>query len=55
MSGVRDSSFTTRMQPSKSVSSSSTSAPLAMGCTSWAVEIFPRGSSTTLGMPAAAQ
>ena len=55
MSFVRERSRTTFMQPSKSVSSSSTSAPFEIGCTSWAVEIFPRGSSTTLGIPAAAQ
>ena len=55
MSLVSLSACTTFMQPSKSVSSSSTSAPLAMGWTSCAVEILPRGRSTTLGMPAAAQ
>ena len=43
------------MQPSKSVSSAQTLAPLASGCTSWAVLILPLGSSTTLGMPALAQ
>ena len=43
------------MQPSKSVSSASTSAPLASGWTSCAVEILPRGRSTTARMPAAAQ
>ena len=43
------------MHPSKSVSSDSTSAPLASGCTSWAIETLFRGSSTTAGMPAAAQ
>ena len=43
------------MQPSKSVSSESTSAPLASGCTSWAIETLSLGRSTTDGMPAAAQ
>ena len=43
------------MQPSKSVSSESTSAPLASGCTSWAIETLSFGRSTTEGMPAAAQ
>src|SRR5918994_2153607 len=43
------------MQPSKSVSSDSTSEPLASGCTSWAIETLSFGSSTTDGMPAAAQ
>ena len=38
---------TIAMQPSKSVSSASTSAPLASGCTSCAVETLPRGRSTT--------
>jgi len=33
-------SCTTRMQPSKSVSSESTRAPFASGCTSCAVEIL---------------
>src|SRR4051812_7692231 len=42
------------MQPSKSVSSESTNAPFASGCTSWAVETFPEGSSTATGRPAAA-
>jgi hypothetical protein len=42
------------MQPSKSVSSASTSAPLASGCTSCAVEILPAGRITTVGTPAAA-
>ena len=42
------------MQPSKSVSSASTSAPEAMGCTSCAVETLPRGKSTTTGKPEAA-
>ena len=46
---------TIAMQPSKSVSSAQTSAPLASGCTSWAVETLPAGSTTTDGMPAAAQ
>ena len=55
MSFVWLSSRTTFMQPSKSVSSSRTSAPFEMGCTSCAVEILPRGRRTTLGMPAAAQ
>jgi len=48
-------SCTTRMQPSKSVSSESTREPFAIGWTSWAMEIFPRGSSTIDGIPAAAQ
>src|SRR5512144_3342115 len=43
------------MQPSKSVSKESTSAPLAIGCTSWAIDILPLGKSTIEGMPAAAQ
>ncbi len=42
------------MQPSKSVSSASTSAPLASGWTSCAAVTFPRGSTTIAGMPAAA-
>src|SRR5512145_220691 len=48
-------SCTTRMQPSKSVSSDNTSAPLAIGCTSCATEIFPFGSNTMDWMRAAAQ
>src|SRR5262245_2819016 len=48
-------SWTTAMHPSKSVSSDSTSAPLASGCTSCAIETLSFGSSTTAGMPAAAQ
>src|SRR5215510_15894257 len=43
------------MHPSKSVSSESTSAPFASGCTSWAIETLSFGSSTTAGIPAAAQ
>ena len=43
------------MQPSKSVSSASTSDPFASGWTSWAVETPPRGNSTTERMPATAQ
>src|SRR5687768_221336 len=43
------------MQPSKSVSSASTSEPLASGCTSCAIETLFLGRSTTDGMPAAAQ
>src|SRR6266446_5572253 len=43
------------MQPSKSVSSESTSAPVALGCTSCPAETLLRGRSTTAGMPAAAQ
>src|ERR1051326_5067634 len=43
------------MQPSKSVSSASTSEPLASGCTHCAVETNPRGSNTTERMPATAQ
>ena len=42
------------MQPSKSVSSANTSAPLASGCTSCATVTLPRGSRTIAGMPAAA-
>ena len=42
------------MQPSKSVSSASTSAPIASGWTSCAVEILPRGRITTARIPAAA-
>ena len=48
-------SCTTAMQPSKSVSSESTRAPLARGCTSWAIDTLFLGKSTTAGMPAAAQ
>ena len=40
------------MQPSKSVSMDSTSAPLAMGCTSCAREILSAGRNTIEGMPA---
>jgi hypothetical protein len=43
------------MQPSKSVSIAATSAPLAIGWTSWAVVTLPCGSSTAARMPAAAQ
>src|SRR5689334_10340676 len=43
------------MHPSKSVSSDSTSAPLASGCTSCAIETLSFGNSTTAGIPAAAQ
>jgi len=43
------------MQPSKSVSMESTSAPLAMGCTSCARLILSAGRNTMDGMPAAAQ
>ena len=43
------------MQPSKSVSSDSTLAPLASGCRSWATETLPRGRITIAGMPAGAQ
>ena len=42
------------MQPSKSVSTDRTVAPLASGCTSCAMVILPRGSTTIAGMPAAA-
>ena len=42
------------MQPSKSVSSDSTSAPFASGCTSCAVETLPRGRMTMAGISAAA-
>ena len=49
------SSWTVRMQPSKSVSSESTIAPFEIGWTSWASETLLRGSSTIAGMPAAAQ
>ena len=45
---------TIAMQPSKSVSSESTSAPFASGCTSWAVETLPRGRMTIDGISAAA-
>ena len=48
-------SWTSRMQPSKSVSRYSTSEPLETGWMSCAREIFPRGNSTIDGMPAAAQ
>src|SRR5712671_5961980 len=43
------------MQPSKSVSSASTSEPLANGWTNCAVETWPLGNSTTERMPATAQ
>ena len=43
------------MQPSKSVSMESTSAPLAMGWTSCARLILSAGRNTMEGMPAAAQ
>src|SRR5687767_2023994 len=49
------SSCTTFMQPSKSVSSESTSAPFASGCTSCAGDTLFLGSSTIDGIPAAAQ
>ena len=42
------------MQPSKSVSSASTRAPLAIGWMSCAVLILPLGRKTIAGMPAAA-
>jgi len=45
---------TTFMQSSKLPSKASTVAPLASGCTSWAVEIFPRGRMTMARIPAAA-
>src|SRR4030042_1017486 len=44
-----------RMQPSKSVSSDQTSAPLANGWMSCATEILPFGNNTTDWIPAAAQ
>ena len=43
------------MQPSKSVSIDSTSAPLAIGCCSWATLILSAGRNTMEGIPAAAQ
>src|SRR6185436_17563102 len=43
---------TIAMQPSKSVSSASTSAPLASGWTSCAAETRARGRMTTDGIPA---
>jgi hypothetical protein len=43
------------MQPSKSVSSSKTIAPLAMGWINWAIETFPFGRKTIAGIPAAAE
>jgi hypothetical protein len=46
---------TTAMQPSKSVSSDNTRAPLASGWTSCAGETLLRGRSTIEAMPAAAQ
>src|SRR5918996_297024 len=42
------------MQPSKSVSRESTSAPFASGCTSCAGDTLLRGRNTTVGIPAAA-
>ena len=47
--------FTSFMQPSKSVSMDSTKAPLAIGCTSCAMEILSAGRKTMEGMPACAQ
>ena len=47
--------FTSFMQPSKSVSMDSTKAPLAIGCTSCAMEILSAGRNTMEGMPACAQ
>src|SRR5262247_4141397 len=47
--------WTIAIQPSKSVSSDRTSAPLAMGWMSWALETLSFGRNTTQGMPAAAQ
>ena len=47
--------LTSFMQPSKSVSMESTRAPLAMGCTSCAMEILSAGRNTMEGMPACAQ
>eukprot|EP00958_Prasinococcus_capsulatus_P025333 scaffold4251_cov430-Prasinococcus_capsulatus_cf.AAC.2 len=44
-----------RIQPSKSVSMESTRALFAIGCTSWASEIFSDGRNTIAGMLAAAQ
>lgn len=43
------------MQPSKSVSMLSTSAPFAIGCTSCAMEILSAGRKTIAGIPAEAQ
>jgi hypothetical protein len=43
------------MQPSKSVSNENTIAPLASGCSSWAIETLSLGSSTSAGIAAAAQ
>ena len=51
---ARASCWTIVMQPSKSVSSASTSAPAARGWTSCAVEILPRGRITTARICAAA-
>ena len=47
--------LTSFMQPSKSVSMDSTRAPLAIGCTSCAMEILSAGRNTMDGMPACAQ
>lgn len=47
--------LTSFMQPSKSVSMESTSAPLAIGCTSCARLILSAGRNTMDGMPACAQ
>ena len=53
--GRRARALTSFMQPSKSVSMESTSAPLAMGCTSCAMLILSAGRKTMEGMPACAQ
>jgi len=50
----RVTSCTMCMQPSKSVSSASTRAPLAIGWMSCAVVILPLGRKTSAGMPAVA-
>ena len=47
-------SFTISMQPSKSVSSANTIAPLATGWISCATETLPRGRNTIAGISAAA-
>uniref|UniRef100_A0A8R7PU18 Uncharacterized protein n=1 Tax=Triticum urartu TaxID=4572 RepID=A0A8R7PU18_TRIUA len=48
-------SLISRMHPSKSVSSESTVAPLAMGWMSCCSEMRSAGRNTMAGMPAAAQ
>src|SRR3954447_23586490 len=55
MPGSLESRLTISMQPSKSVSTDSTSALLAIGWISCGTEILSRGRITTAGIPATAQ